>query len=153
MFFSLQGLSSRCFHVSPVMPNVLVWKLMLLISQAYLIKITLALSRVLLTHLFISYSEITSTYPNFKSIKSCQMLPQFSPSPLLSHQIRKADPPPHLILPSSSLLLLLLVYYSIFLMPGEWNCKVLPPFQRRYCTEEEQEMSSTEEEQEMSRIE
>lgn len=59
------------------------------------------------------------------------MLHQFCPSPLLSHQICKADPPPppHLTLPSCSVLLLLLVCYSIFLVPGEWSCKVLPPFQ------------------------
>lgn len=79
--------------------------------------------------MYISYLEITSTHPNFKSITSCQMLHQFCPSPLLSHQICKADPPSHLILPSYSVLLLLLVCYSIFLMPGEWSCKVLPHFQ------------------------
>lgn len=79
----------------------------------------------------ISYSENknTSTHPNFKYIICCQMVHQFCPSSLLSHEIGKADPPPHLILPSYSVLLILLACFSIFLLLGEWSCKVLPPFQ------------------------
>lgn len=52
--------------------------------------------------MLISYSELTSAHPKFKSVISCQML-QFCPSPLLSYRIYKTDPPPHLILPSQSL--------------------------------------------------
>lgn len=57
------------------------------------------------------------------------MVHQFCPNFLLLHETGKADPPPHLIVPLYSVLLIFLACFSIFLMPGEWSCKVLPPFQ------------------------
>lgn len=79
--------------------------------------------------ILISCSESSSTHPNFKQIISCQVVHQFCPNSLLSHESGKADPPPHLILPLYSVLLILLACFSIFLMLEEWSCKVLPPFQ------------------------
>lgn len=79
--------------------------------------------------ILISRSESTPTHPNFKQILYCQVVHQFCPNSLISHESGKANPPPHLILPLYSVLLILLACFSIFLIPEEWSCKILPPFQ------------------------